>query len=234
MDFPLKNYYKDIYRRYDLVNRIFTFGQDRIWRRKAVEVCLRGSPERILDICTGTGDLIIEIADAAKGARELIGYDFSPEMLKRAAEKADRSAGDIRFLEGDVSRMPFEKDYFDVAGITFGIRNLIFENTNAARHLSEINRVLTPGGRLVVLESSKPVNRVWRFINGIYLQFMLPYLGGILSGNLKAYRYLARSSRNYYTIPEMISILESNGFNVIEHKSLFLGSVMLLDAIKQK
>lgn len=228
MDHPLKEFYRDIYRQYDLVNRIFTFGRDRFWRKKAADVCLMDQPDRILDVCTGTGDFILEIAARSEVQSELVGYDFSEEMLNLARAKASGSNKLINFIEGDVADMPFPDNYFAAAGIAFGIRNLVFENSKADRHLAEIYRVLKPGGRFVILESSKPSNILWRFINGAYLQFILPYLGGIISGNLKAYKYLARSSKNYYTITEAEKILEKVNFNVVEHKSLFLGSVMLV------
>jgi demethylmenaquinone methyltransferase / 2-methoxy-6-polyprenyl-1,4-benzoquinol methylase len=231
---PLKHYYKDIYQRYDLVNRIFTFGQDRNWRSRAVKACLENRPNHILDLCTGTGDLILEIADQANGEVHLAGYDFSPEMLQKAEEKAARAKKKIAFTEGEVASMPYEDSSFDTLGITFGIRNLLYENSHAGTHLAQIHRVLRPGGRLVVLESSKPENSIWRFINGIYLQFILPYLGGLISGNLGAYRYLARSSKNYFSRSEMKKILEQAGFTVPVSQPLFLGSVMLLVAEKQE
>jgi demethylmenaquinone methyltransferase/2-methoxy-6-polyprenyl-1,4-benzoquinol methylase len=139
----------------------------------------------------------------------------------------------LTFLEGDVGKMPFEDKSFHAIGITFGIRNLVYENSNASRHLSEILRVLRPGGKLVLLESSRPDSALWRFFNTLYLQLLLPYLGGVISGNLKAYRYLARSSKNYYSMGEMGSILEDAGFEVVSGQPLFLGSVMLLVARKK-
>ena len=280
-DFPLKDYYQEIYERYDLVNRVFTFGQDVKWRKQAVRECLENRPAKVLDICTGTGDLVIDIARTADEAIELYGYDFSAEMLQKAREKAARTgagknsnkdpqAGEgkgpggeagnnsgagawegsgvragndpgtgtgkgsrIEFTEGDVASMPYESGTFDSAGITFGIRNLVYENSNADRHLSEIHRVIRPYGRLVILESSRPDSGIWRFFNNIYLQFVLPWLGGLLSGNFRAYRYLARSSKNYYSRSEMSRILENAGFRTIRSKSLFLGSVMLIVAEKQ-
>jgi demethylmenaquinone methyltransferase / 2-methoxy-6-polyprenyl-1,4-benzoquinol methylase len=303
-DYPLKEFYKKIYGRYDLVNRIFTFGQDRNWRKKAVEECLGNAPQQVLDICTGTGDLVLEMAqkagrtedptaensvyeavreqepvssdlsektmhgknpvtkgpseDAANGKRPIAkaspskaaqikaptsdsiptpinftGYDFSPEMLEEARKKAADAGQKIEFIEGNVAEMPFDDNRFDTAGITFGIRNLVYENSNADKHLAEIHRVLRMNGRLVVLESSRPDSRIWRFFNGIYLQFILPWLGGLISGNLKAYRYLAKSSKNYYSRKEMARILEKAGFRVIRSRPLFLGSVMLLVAEKQ-
>ncbi|MFC2090159.1 ubiquinone/menaquinone biosynthesis methyltransferase [Bacteroidota bacterium] len=232
-DYPLKKYYQEIYERYDLVNRIFTFGQDRNWRKKAVSACLENNPHTVLDICTGTGDLILAIARKAGKEILLKGYDFSAEMLSKAHEKAATQKLDIEFIEGDVAAMPFGENTFDSAGITFGIRNLVYENSNASLHLGEIFRVLKPGGRLVILESSKPDSVLWRFLNNLYLRFILPYLGGIISGNLKAYKYLAKSSKNYYSRSEMAAILEDAGLTVIRSRALFLGSVMLMIAEKQ-
>jgi demethylmenaquinone methyltransferase/2-methoxy-6-polyprenyl-1,4-benzoquinol methylase len=239
-DFPLKDFYGNIYATYDRVNRIFTFGRDVAWRRMAVDACLQSDPGSILDVCTGTGDFILEVArQTAEGDRAvtLTGYDFSGAMLQEARRKRELfkegvKHAEIDFIEGDVGQMPFEDNRFDAMGITFGIRNLVYENSNAERHLQELYRVLRPGGKFIILESSKPENRFWRLFNNIYLQLILPTLGGILSGNLKAYRYLAKSSRNYYSIREMGDILEGAGFRMYSDRSLFLGSVMLLVAEK--
>jgi demethylmenaquinone methyltransferase / 2-methoxy-6-polyprenyl-1,4-benzoquinol methylase len=242
-NFPLNDYYADIHTTYDRVNRIFTFGLDRSWRKKAVEACLHEKPASVLDVCTGTGDFILEVAGESAGKVKgggpeisLKGYDFSPDMLNEARRKQKALAGtgipNVDFMEGDVGQMPFEENGFDAMGITFGIRNLVYENSNAGKHLSELYRVLKPGGRFVVLESSKPGSMIWRVFNNIYLRLILPYLGGIISGNLKAYRYLAKSSQNYYTIKEMGGILEAAGFKIVSGQSLFLGSVMLVVAKK--
>jgi demethylmenaquinone methyltransferase/2-methoxy-6-polyprenyl-1,4-benzoquinol methylase len=240
-DFPLKDFYGDIYKTYDRVNRIFTFGKDRSWRRKAATECLQTNPEEVLDLCTGTGDFVLELARQASRSGfsvNLTGYDFSKNMLTVAQEKylqlkAIEEVPFIEFTEGEVGHMPFGNDRFDAIGITFGIRNLVYENSNAGLHLSEIHRVLKPGGELVILESSKPDSLLWRFFNSIFLQFILPYLGGLISGNLKAYRYLAKSSRNYYTIKEMSAILEKAGLKFKSGKPFFLGSVMLVIAEKK-
>jgi len=235
-DYPLHDFYGDIHKTYDRVNRVFTFGRDRAWRRMAAGEVIRGRPARVLDLCTGTGDFVLELAiQAARSSlrTELTGFDFSSEMLKVARQKYSALRGDIsipeiRFEEGDAGDMPFRDGYFDSMGITFGIRNLVYANTRATRHLEEMNRVLRQGGQLVVLESCRPGSRSWKFFNDFYLRFILPYLGGLMSGNLKAYQYLARSSKNYYSISEMGMILEEAGFRMIRNRSLFMGSVMLL------
>ncbi len=234
-DHPLKEFYRDIYPTYDRVNRIFTFGQDRAWRRKAARECLEDQPVEVLDVCTGTGDFLIEMASMAHGQTRFTGYDFSAPMLDEAQRKLNAAGNKdlserTRLMEGDVARMPFSDGEFDAVGITFGIRNLIFENSKADRHLAEIRRVLRKGGRLVILESSRPSFGPWRMINSLYLKFILPYLGGWISGNLEAYRYLSRSSKNYYTIGEMEMILKGAGFLTVRSSPLFLGSVMLVVA----
>ncbi len=237
-DYPLKAFYSDIYTSYDRVNRIFTFGRDLAWRRKAATACLEGNPVKVLDVCTGTGDFILEIARRTGGNSLLTGYDYSSEMLKVARKKhlvlkEKEGVTAVEFVEGDVGSMPFEENLFDAMGITFGIRNLVYENSRATEHLSEMHRVLRPGGRLVILESSNPDNSFWRFINSLYLQLVLPYLGGLISGNLKAYKYLASSSKNYYSMGEMGSILEEAGFRISKSQPLFMGSVMMVVAVKK-
>jgi len=235
-DFPLHSFYGDIHRTYDRVNHIFTFGRDRSWRKKAAAELLASNPQGVLDLCTGTGDFVLELArqsDHSEPGIKFTGFDFSTDMLKEAQRKLGelqkiKSQPEILFLEGDAAEMPFQDGQFDSMGITFGIRNLVYENSRANQHLSEMRRVLRHGGELVVLESCKPANTLWRVFNDFYLRFVLPYLGGLISGNLKAYQYLATSSKNYYTIEEMGQILDKAGFRMIRSKSLFLGSLMLL------
>ena len=235
-DFPLHAFYGDIHATYDRINRIFTFGRDKSWRKRAARELLESDPGRVLDLCTGTGDFALELARQSSRDPddiELTGFDFSKDMLKEAERKQEEvlkkvKQSEIRFLEGDAGEMPFHDGQFDSMGITFGLRNLVYENSNASRHLSEMKRVLRSGGQLVVLESSKPRNPLWRVFNDFYLRFILPYLGGVISGNLKAYQYLASSSKNYYTREEMGKILDEAGFSMIQSNSLFLGSVMLL------
>jgi demethylmenaquinone methyltransferase/2-methoxy-6-polyprenyl-1,4-benzoquinol methylase len=235
-DFPLHSFYGDIHSSYDRVNRIFTFGRDQSWRKRAAKELLKSQPRRVLDLCTGTGDFVLELArqsDYSDKGIKLTGFDFSSDMLKEARRKLKefqkgQKQAEIHFMEGDAGEMPFEDGHFDSMGITFGIRNLVYKNSSATKHLAEMSRVIRMGGELVVLESSKPASPLWRIFNGFYLRFILPYLGGLISGNMKAYRYLASSSKNYYTMEEMAKILEVAGFDLIRSKSLFLGSVMLL------
>ncbi len=237
-DFPLKDFYSDIHSTYDRVNRVFTFGRDVHWRKLAARWCLQASPRKVLDLCTGTGDFAFEVANQAGNGVEITGYDFSGEMLAEARIKQQQQENSgkripVAFIRGDVRQMPFEDGYFDAIGITFGLRNLVYENSAAGKHLEEIRRVLRRGGQLTVLESSTPASGIWRFFNTLYLRLVLPYLGGALSGNFRAYRYLATSSRNYYSLKEMGTLLEEAGFRVNASRALFLGSVMLIAAVRK-
>ena len=239
VDFPLRDYYSEIYGTYDRVNRIFTFGRDAHWRTVAARACLESDPASILDVCTGTGDFAFELARLAGKGVKLTGYDFSSEMLMEASRKQQQLSGEeelatVKFIQGDVAAMPFRDEQFDAIGITFGLRNLVYQNSAGEKHLSEIRRVLRKGGQLVILESSRPSNVIWRMINSVYLRAILPYLGGAISGNLNAYRYLAESSRNYYSIREMSEILDRAGFLVKSSRPLFLGSVMLVVAERNR
>ena len=142
-DFPLQSFYGDIHSTYDRINRIFTFGRDKVWRRKAVAELLGKQPRSVLDLCTGTGDFILETARKAEKGAELKGLDFSPEMLEIARIKYQRLMGHeplvpVEFQEGDAGEMPFAEASFDALGITFGIRNLVYQNSRADQHLREI------------------------------------------------------------------------------------------------
>ena len=131
-DFPLQSFYGDIHSTYDRVNRIFTFGRDRAWRRKAVVELLRKHPDRVLDLCTGTGDFILEAARNTGKDAELKGYDFSPAMLEKARDKYSQlrereQIPAVDFIEGDAGAMPFEDASFDaweslLESVTWSIR----------------------------------------------------------------------------------------------------------------
>ncbi len=231
--FPLKWYYSRIYKKYDLVNRLFTLGLDKKWRKAAIEECLKDKPERILDLCCGTGDLLIGIASQNKDV-EVIGYDFSREMLDLAKKKIKNgNLHNVKLACGEASRIPFPAKMYDAIGIAFGFRNLTFENPLMDQHVDEIIRVLAINGRLVVLESTKPSNIVLRLFFNLYLYFILVPLGTLVSGNFKAYFYLAKSSSGYYTGMQISQLLKDKGMKVVNTKSFMLGATTLIVALKQ-
>jgi demethylmenaquinone methyltransferase/2-methoxy-6-polyprenyl-1,4-benzoquinol methylase len=232
--YPLQHYYTRIYKTYDLVNRLFTFGLDRKWRNITVKECLTDKPSKILDLCCGTGDLAISIVDKATYPVDVTGYDMNAGMLQMAEKKADKSNPHLRFIQGDAGSMPFSDGIFDTITIGFGFRNLIWENPQQHKHLSEISRVLVSGGRLYILESSKPGNSLVRFFYHVYLRTVLVPLGGILSGDWNAYRYLAGSSAGFYTFSELTQLLKPYGLEPQLSRKFLFGSANLLVAHKRE
>jgi demethylmenaquinone methyltransferase / 2-methoxy-6-polyprenyl-1,4-benzoquinol methylase len=232
--FPLQDYYSRIYKTYDLVNKLFTFGLDRKWRRQTIEACLKDNPKQILDLCCGTGDLALGIAAAAKRPVSIIGFDLNASMLEVAKNKAKRlGIQSVDFRQGDAGSMPFASREFDRITIGFGFRNLIWQNPNQERHLEEMSRVLRPGARLLILESAVPESAFVSFFYRIYLKAILVPLGGILSGDWKAYRYLAGSSSGFYDFSTLKSMMEPHKLILQSEKKYMFGSVNLLIATKK-
>jgi demethylmenaquinone methyltransferase / 2-methoxy-6-polyprenyl-1,4-benzoquinol methylase len=230
---PLQEYYSRIFKTYDLVNRLFTFGMDARWRRHTVEVCLRGNPVSILDLCCGTGDLAISMGRASGKAVHITGFDLNPDMLELARRKASRLRSDrVEFIQGDAGSMPFRDGEFDCITIGFGFRNLTFENPRKDIHCREISRVMKPGARLLILESAVPKNRLVAFFYRTYLKFFLVPLGGLLSGDWNAYRYLSASSAGFYSFEELSNMLLNHRLTLKSGRTYLFGSVNLLIATR--
>ncbi len=227
MGYPLKTYYSKIYKRYDLVNRIFTFNMDERWRKITARECLINRPQHVLDLCCGTGDLTVKLAKLANGDTEVIGYDFSEPMLDVAHRKIEKQHFHVDLVAGDVAKMPFADGFFDSIGITFGFRNLIYENENRNKHLQEIQRVLKKGGLLVIAESSKPESAFIRFFYNFYLNFIVSKIGGLISGNFEAYKYLVSSSANYLTPDEVTELLYQSGFSKVSYQLYMAGATAI-------
>jgi len=232
--YPLKEYYSQIFRSYDLVNRLFTFGMDKRWRKDAAKNCLSYDPEMVLDLCCGTGDVAIRMAEFSGGKVKITGYDFNSDMLDYAKMKVSKKhLNDIEFIQGDAANLPFKDKAFDCMTIAFGFRNLCFENPELVKHMREMDRVLKKGGKLIILESGIPSNPVVKLFYKLHLHIILIPLGGLLSGNWKAYKYLAKSAENFFSIDEIEQLLTKFGFEMVKVKRYFMGAANLIVAEKQ-
>jgi len=172
---------------YDLVNRLLSFNLDVRWRKHVHSHLPPGGGLRLLDLATGTGDQVISMIRAG-GIRSAVGVDMSTEMLARGREKV-AAAGltpIISMEDGDATDLQYDDASFNAVTISFGIRNVV----HVDRALSEMRRILKPGGRAVILEFSLPANPVVRFGHLFYLRYVLPLVGGLVSGDWGAYRYL--------------------------------------------
>ena len=216
---PLHGMFTAVPRRYDLVSHVITWGLDTGWRRRATRACLVDSPQRVLDICCGTGDLAVNLARMAGGNTTVTGLDYSQPMLDIAKEKAGKAgvSGKLSLVHGDVGSPPFPDGYFDSIGISFAFRNLTYKNPLTEKYLAEIRRVLAFGGRFVIAESSQPQNSLIRGLFHLYLRIFVANAGSWLSGNRGAYRYLAESARNYYGPTEVKDILIEAGFSKVTY-----------------
>ncbi|OHD65860.1 MAG: hypothetical protein A2176_03350 [Spirochaetes bacterium RBG_13_51_14] len=224
--------FSEVPHRYDIINRLFTLRLDEKWRAMAAAECLKNEPARVLDLCTGTGDMAIRLA-AKAGTRTLIcGVDFSMPMLDAARQKSAGTASGTRFVLGDAAGLPFKDGSFPVIGTAFAFRNLTFRNPNRHRHLSELLRVLMPGGKLVIVESSQPRKRIVRFFTHLYLRAAVSFMGGLISGKPGAYRYLVYSAVNYFKPEELSELLRAAGFNRVEYRPLLAGIAAIHVAYK--
>lgn len=209
--------------RYDLLNRVLSFGVDRWWRRQAVAALREAqpeghAPERLLDGATGTADLAIRAAEAFPST-EVVGVDLAEAMLRRGRAKARRRGlgGRVRLKRGDATGLSFVKDAFDGALVAFGVRN--FEDLGAG--LGELRRVVRPGGALVVLEFSQPRAPVFRWLYTFYSRYVLPRVGRLISGDAGAYRYLPASVEAFPDGPAFLRRMRRAGFRRVQWRPLF-------------
>ena len=200
--------FNDISPRYDLLNHLLSANIDKLWRRNAIQKLKPQKPELILDIATGTGDFAI--AATRINHAKVIGIDISEGMLEvgRRKLKKKKLTESIELLKADSENLPFENDKFDAAIVGFGVRN--FENLK--KGLTEINRVLKPGGVFYILEFSKPVKSPYKQIYQFYFTKILPFIGRIISKNSSAYTYLPESVNEFPDGELFLTILAEVGF----------------------
>jgi demethylmenaquinone methyltransferase/2-methoxy-6-polyprenyl-1,4-benzoquinol methylase len=223
---PLQRMFEAVPPRYDLVNRLITLGMDRRWRSKAVEACRAGEPRKILDVCCGTADLVLELAATLNGPAVVAGLDYSTPMLEAAVHKLARTNTQtpVSLVQGDASRLPFKDGSLDCVGIAFGFRNMTYKNPLAEAHLRDVHRVLADGGRYVIVESSQPGAKIVNRLFKLYCRTAVYRLGAAVSGNKGAYRYLAESAANYYAPQEVAEMLRRAGFRKVDYRPLFFGA----------
>ncbi len=206
---------------YDRTNRIISLGQDRRWRTKMARMVPKGAL-RILDCATGTGDQLLALLQHNPQINHACGIDLSEEMLKIARQKNAH----IEWRHASCSALPFSDGAFDCVTISFGVRNI--EHLEKALH--EFFRVLKPGGRLLILETSLPQNAFVRALHLFYLRHLLPKLGAWLSKNKDAYIYLNKSAETFPCGKNFLALLKQAGFRDEVHHPLTFGAAAIYTA----
>ncbi len=217
--------------RYDLLNHVLSAGLDRRWRDRAVDALGLGPDARVLDLCTGTGDLAIATVTRATGAT-VVGVDFAAAMLRLGREKVRRGGFErtIRFVRGDAARIPLADASCDAATIAFGIRNV----AEPERALAELARVLRPGARLAILEFGQPRIPGVRTLYAWYFRYLLPLVGRMVSKHQSAYSYLPASVGTFPPAAEFSRMIAAANFSQVRAVSLTFGIVYLYVAERSR
>ncbi|MHB8646029.1 MAG: bifunctional demethylmenaquinone methyltransferase/2-methoxy-6-polyprenyl-1,4-benzoquinol methylase UbiE [Thermomicrobiales bacterium] len=216
--------------RYDLMNRVMTFGMDRGWRNAVVARAAPLTGGRALDVATGTGDIAIALARRVGPRGMVLATDFSEAMMRPGPGKAMKAGvgSIVRFMAADALDLPFPDNTFDCVTTGFAMRNV----TDIERAFREMWRVTKPGGRVVCLEVAKPDFPPARFLHQMYFNHVVPLLGRIITGNGEAYRYLPESARNFPPPPALAAIMERAGLRDVHVRRLSLGAVAVHTGMK--
>lgn len=222
--------FDNIAREYDLLNRLISLGLDKRWRRRVVNILSTYEPTELIDVASGTGDLAFDMLKHLPSLKKVRAVDLSREMLQIAEYKAkEKDCLDrIEFDVLDATSLPFEANTFDAATIAFGIRNF----TDIPKALAELHRVLKETKPLIILELSEPKNRLLYQGYLLHTSTILPLLGGIISGDSKAYRYLPKSIASAPQRKAMVALIQEAGFRDCFYRSFRLGVCTLYMGVK--
>ena len=212
--------FNNIAYKYDFLNRFLSAGTDVIWRKKALRHLKEVNPKSLLDVATGTADVAI-MADKILAPEKIIGIDISEGMLEVGRKKIDALELNekISLISGDSENINFPDNSFDAVTVAFGVRNF----QHLEKGLSEIKRVLKPGGKLMVLEFSKPKTPVIKQFYALYMKIVTPRLGKLFSKNAGAYKYLDESIKKFPEGKQFIEVLDSTGYTKTYCKPLSFG-----------
>lgn len=204
---------------YDLLNHLLSFGISESWRPKAIALLQDKKVKEVLDVATGTADMAINVHNMLKC--KVIGCDISSKMIEIGQKKVKEAGldSDIQLTVADSENLPFSSNRFDAISVSFGVRNF----AHLEKGLSQMARVLKPGGRLLVLEFSTPSNPIFRAIYNFYFKYILPIVGGAISKDRAAYQYLCRSAMSFPSGKAFEAKLEEAGLQPVKTLPLTFG-----------
>jgi demethylmenaquinone methyltransferase/2-methoxy-6-polyprenyl-1,4-benzoquinol methylase len=227
----LRRIYFEVSPTYELVNHVMTWGMDVLWRRKAAATATLEGGARWMDMCSGTGEMAAYLARRAPDGAFVVAADFSLPMLRRAAAKSGLQ--NTAFVLTDAGSLPFRDSTFDLITTSFATRNLNTSRDILVQRFAEFNRVLSPGGRYVGLETSQPPSKLIRSLFHLYVKLSVIPIGYAISGSRSAYSYLSNTMRSFYTAPELADILREAGFEDVRYERLMLGAAAIHTAVRK-
>lgn len=208
--------FEKIYNRYDSMNSIISFQQHRLWRRDVMKQMQVSSGDHVLDVCCGTGDWTMTLADAVGKTGKVIGLDFSANMLSVGIKKKlKQRISHVEFEHGNAMKLPFEDNSFDYVTIGFGLRNV----PDYQQVLNEMYRVVKPGGKVVCLETSQPTNPVFKSIYYFYFGNVMPMFGKIFAKSYQEYSWLHESAKDFPDKDKLKEMFEDAGFQYVQVRS---------------
>ena len=226
MNHSIQKMYEPIAASYERINHLLTLGLDRRWRKKLIQLAAGRAAESWLDMCTGTGETAVELYQ--KTGAKISAVDFSPAMLAEARKKSDP----IDWIEARADALPFPDRHFDGITLSFALRNLNENRAVCLSRLRELRRVLKPGGRFLMLETSQPKNPLIRLGFRLYIKWGIAPLGNRLSKTQGAYDFLAASMRAFYSADEWAALLREAGFAGLQIRPLLCGAAAIHTSIK--
>ena len=220
----VKRIFDSIAPRYDLLNHLLSFGLDFYWRKKALKLSSLNTNSKLLDVACGTGDFAI--AASKVGVKNIIGADLSKKMLELFIKKSIWISG--RTIQMVAENIPLKNDSITNITVAFGVRNFF----NISDGFKSFYRILASGGKVTILEFRMPGNKYLKGLYKFYFKNILPVIGGIISGDKEAYRYLPASVEEFDEKTDLVKLLEENGFKNVNSYNLTFGTVQIIIAVK--
>ena len=227
MNKQLRKLYEELPARYELVNSIMTLGMDAYWRRKTINLALKRTENKeadCLDLCCGTGDMVALLRQMGEKELQVVGADYSPQMLQVALSKIIDGAF---YTIAAANELPFPDNSFDLVTMSFATRNVKTSKQALLNVFKEIMRVLKPGGSFVTVETSQPRWAFIRFFFHLYVRLIVTPVGYLLSGVRQGYSYLTSSILSFYSAQELAELLNESGFYHVGYEELLFGGVAI-------
>ncbi len=224
------NIFSEVANQYEFVNHVLTFGLDIPWRKRASQIAVADGGTLWLEVCSGTGEMAVNLQKYASSGTRMVLSDFSFPMISKARNKSELQNTSISLAES--CRLPFLDNTFDLIVISFATRNITGNRLRLMKFFKEFNRVLKPGGRFINLETSQPKSMAIRVAYHLYTKRIVRTLGRLISGSRTGYAYLAHSVATFFDAEELSMILHEVGFSKVKYRSMSFGIVAVHKAVK--